>query len=258
MLASNRPAVLAARMIPNPYAPGYFREPGRMHLHVDGGTQEELVRRVVGAYSGKLHHILKSIAGPQRHDLPAVYHGHTPGRDGEQFEFFSTLSIASRRDAVTKVKAIFPCIASYPGITLELERIVLVREGTSPSIGWEDVPFHDVQAILPDEVPYAQVDTFPIEIHHGINIPKQQYPQPPLELSELLVMAPKAGMRVGGWFLFDKGHVWAYRSNQFTTAEQFDEQTRSQNAALHAQLQQRGIQYSLWSIAEQVFGLWKT
>lgn len=238
------------------FARGYFGKPGIMHLHVDGGQQEDLVRGHVQTYGGKLHQIIQAVPGPQRYVLPEVYQGHTPGSSKEEFKFYSTIPVSSINDAITKVSAILPPLVSYHDIVLELERVILRGEGASSSMAWEEVP--PIQAITTAEIPYPQASTLPIEIHHGINISKQYYPDPPISLSTLLMLATEIGMCVGGWFLFDKGDAWAYRSNEFTLYEGFREKVQAQNAALHVQLQELGFPYSLWTIAEQVVGLWRT
>lgn len=262
---------------------GSYRQLGAIHLHVDGGQQRQLVERIVSAYGsthggkygslhgGKLHHVLCAIAGPQRQYLPEVYASHTPGASGtEQFAFFLTIPLASREEAIDAVRRIYPTILPYPDIVIELERVVMTSNTTHAleATCWEGYPFdsasHRTSRLTPAEVPFQQAHTLPIEIHHGINIPKG-VPQdgkiadhPPLELAQLLDASQKLGMQVGGWFLFDKGSAWAYRSNEFTTTDDYREKIMKQNERLHDHLHRLGLSYELWSIAEQVLGLWRT
>lgn len=238
---------------------GYFRQPGIMHLHVDGGPQIYPVRRVLALYDGKLQRILKAAAGPQRRELPDVYLGHTPGSvEKEDFEFFSTMPIASRDHAIHTVLDILPRLASYPNIVVELERVVLSGNGASSLVQWEEAPFDAVQRLTAAEVPYAQPSTLPIELHHGINIRKNESRMPVLSVDTLLDASRRMDMRVGGWFLFEKEDAWAYRSNEFTTTDCYTTVAKQQNDKLHGYLGKLSLPYELWTIAEQVVGLWRT
>ena len=236
-----------------PTPPDYFRRPGSIHLHVDGGTHYEPVRQTLATYGGKLQKVLQVIGGPQRAKLPDVYRGHTPGSLGqENFEFFSTTPIASQSQAAEIINTIYPQLYTYPGIIIELERIVLAGSNER----WEEVPI-DSMMPLSIEVPYQQVYTLEIEIHHGLNIPKREERVPPLALSSLLSISQDAGLHVGGWFLFEKENKWAFRSNEFTTSDRYRQLACSQHQALHKALQKLGVEYELWTIAEQVLGLWR-
>lgn len=232
---------------------GYFRQPGSIHLHIDGGVQYEPVRQTLSTYGGKLQKVLQAIAGPQRRQLPHVYRGHTPGSlEQENFEFFSTTPIASQSQAVEIINTIYPRLYPYSGIIIELERIVL--EGRNGQ--WNEVPPLGIQDKLSD-IPFQQAYSLQIEIHHGINIPKRKEKVPPLALSSLLSLSHDAGLCVGGWFLFEKEGMWAFRSNEFTESDVYRQLAQNQHQALHEALQKLDLEYELWTIAEQVLGLWR-
>ena len=235
-----------------------YRQLGSIHLHVDGGPQIEPVRRIISAYGGKLQQVLHAVAGPQRQDLTEVYQSHTPGDiERESFEFFSTLLLASRDDTITTVRKILPTLISYPGVIIELERIVAVGNSVRSTTQWQETDASAINPLSAQEVNSQQAYTLPIEIHHGINISKEStfYPIP---LSQLLSISSKLGMHVGGWFLFEKDDSWAYRSNEFTTLDRFQQEMREQHLKLHDYLSKVGIQSQLWTIAERVMGIWRT
>lgn len=236
---------------------GYFRQPGSIHLHVDGGVQYEPVRQTLSTYGGKIQKILHVASGPQRSQLPEVYRGHTPGSlEQEAFEFFSTTPITSQDQAVKAVMAIYPQLVHHPNIIIELERVVLA--GSSISKNWKEVNLNTVQPLTVEEVPYLQAQTLPIEIHHGINISKcTERAMPPLHLSSLLSISKEVGLEVGGWFLFEKENKWAFRSNEFTERDGYQLRAKNQHDALRGVLQKLGLEYELWTIAEQVLGLWR-
>ena len=76
---------------------GYFRKLGGVHLHVDGGDNQQfiltLLKEFEANFPGKLTAISESAAGPQRERLPRVYASHTPGADEEeQFEYFPSVN----------------------------------------------------------------------------------------------------------------------------------------------------------------------
>jgi len=54
------------------------------------------------------------------------------------------------------------------------------------------------------------------ELHHGFDIPKDEHPKQPIELPDLIKKTSEAGFSVGGWFIFGKKGLWAYRCNEFS------------------------------------------
>ncbi len=244
----------------NPYAPSTcnYRQLGTMHLHVDGGPQIEPVRLIMNAHGGKLQQVLHAVAGPQRQELSAVYHNHTPGvLEKESFEFFSTLLLASRDDALTTVREILLTLSPYPGVIVELERIVAVGNRIQSTTQWQETDASAIDPLTDKEIYSPQGYTLPIEIHHGINIPKESKTSP-LPLSQFLSASSQLGLNAGGWFLFEKRDSWAYRSNEFTMLDQFQGKMREQHLRLYDYLSGLGISFQQWTIAERVLGIWKT
>lgn len=57
--------------------------------------------------------------------------------------------------------------------------------------------------------------------HHGVDILKTQNGEEefaPIDLRAVLNVMHSRNMSNGGWFIFEKGDRWAYRSNEFSNA----------------------------------------
>jgi adenylate kinase len=79
------------------------------------------------------------------------------------------------------------------------------------------------------------------ELHHGFDIAKTEEtePLPPIDPKRVVAgTTAEAGMAVGGWFVFAKAGVWAYRCNQFSNSDYAAcvADLKAQAAALHAWL----------------------
>ena len=205
---------------------------GAIHIHVDGGKNEAVVRSLLDdlnskGYPTKMQHVLEAVAGPQRVLLPEVYGSHTPGEEGEKrFEFFSTTLVRSRDEAIAVIRDILPRIHGTSGIVLEAEQVIsLVRsENEEVQIGML-TKMRTVRVILRQEAQiavikteevdgYSAAPTWPFEVHHRFDVPKYQS-QHPIPLESLLQFSEKNGFCVGGWFVFDDLGGWGYRSNEF-------------------------------------------
>ena len=110
------------------------------------------------------------------------------------------------------------------------------------------------------EAGFEQAPTLPFEIHHAFDIPKNtRFDEAgPFELALLLEASLQLGLRVGGWYQFDKSNDWAYRSNSFASAEAVKDIAMKEWAVLNDHLNQSGVPFRLWTIVEQVLGIWRT
>lgn len=81
------------------------------------------------------------------------------------------------------------------------------------------------------------------ELHHGFDIAKSHpdEPAPPIDPKEVVAAASERGFCNGGWFIFAKKDVWAYRTNEFSNAEPAAcvAELSRQAAALHGWLAER-------------------
>ncbi|XYH92986.1 adenylate/guanylate cyclase domain-containing protein [Sorangium sp. So ce1128] len=245
---------------------GHFSEIDTVHVHVDGGNAVDLVRNVIERLNhdglpSRLTSIQGAIAGPQRQDLPPTYQSHTPGTDGfEQLEFFSTtLLLPNPRKTIRELKRLLADLADQKGIVIEVERVIGKVDHVAR---WSQAPLLDV--IHDADVGFQRSSTLPIEVHYAIDIPKREAWQasPPLSLESLLRHCSELDIRVGGWFLFDKGGAWAYRSNMFAegdiSAELVQRQRDDLSRLLTALGAELGFECSVRALVEQSLGVWKT
>ncbi len=202
------------------------------------------------------------VPGPQRDDpdFDETYRYHTPGPlENEDFSVFSTTMLGAGSklspEAIDTLKHIITVVTRKTGPVVELERVVATID--------EDGVWTEVELIsdppdlwkLSDECDYPRLSTFPIEIHHAIDIPKKD-PFPPLDPAEDM---PK-GQNIGGWFLFEKENAWAYRSNQFADWSDYEHYAKDGDARLRkflTELHERGVEATLRTLVEQVLGIWR-
>ncbi len=246
--------------------PGYFRKLGTFHVHIDGDDQahvDSLIGELGPNFSSKVRRITgESVPGPQRDDpdFDETYRYHTPGSPkNENFSIFSTTMLGEDSklsfEAINALKHIIDVVTRKTGSVVELERVVATID--------EDGVWTEVELIsdppdlwkLSDECEYPRLSTFPIEIHHAIDIPKKSS-LPPLDLAKDM---PK-GPNIGGWFLFEKENAWAYRSNQFADWSDYEHYAKDGDARLRkflAELHERGVEATLRTLVEQVLGIWR-
>jgi hypothetical protein len=93
---------------------------------------------------------------------------------------------------------------------LEGERVVMDRG--CPEDGFDGSQLADWKHLLVQPTPK-------FELHHGIDISKSDCPSMPFTLEALMKHTTEAGFSVGGWFVFAKHDVWAFRSNEFSNVE---------------------------------------
>jgi hypothetical protein len=246
--------------------PGDFRKLGTFHVHIDGDDQahiENLIKGLGSKFPSKVNRITgEPVPGPQREDpnFDETYRYHTPGTlEDEDFSVFSTTMLGAGSklspDAIETLKRIITVATRRPGPVVELERVVAIID--------EDGVWTEVELIsdppdlwkLSDECDYPRLNTFPIEIHHAIDIPKQSS-IPPLDLTKDM---PK-GPNIGGWFLFEKQNTWAYRSNQFADWSDYEHYAKDGDTRLRkflVELRERGVEATLRTLVEQVLGIWR-
>jgi hypothetical protein len=254
---------------------GAFRVPGDIHVHIDGGSSgqavfeklsevEGRVRKGPSRFPMKFNAIKSFTEGPQRKEREFVqtYRYHTPGvGERESFNTFSTMWLGCGTDldpdAIDALKSILEELPRWPGAVVELERVIGVLK---PGVGWEDAdPTRIADPDAFDSVAlsiFPRLATSPIEIHHAIDFPKKGGTRdgaPILGVADLPTWE-----NLGGWFLFDKGHVWSYRSSEFVdrSGEYRVAAARGQKRLLES-LQGIACNYELHTLAEQVLGIWR-
>jgi len=254
---------------------GAFRVPGDIHVHIDGGRNTAAIFETLIELEGarqstearfpmKFNGILRFSAGPQREDraFAETYRYHTPGSEHrEAFDTFSTVWLGDgsdlEPDSVEALATILENLPLWPGAVVELERVIGVlqpggiwTEADPPRIADPDA--FDVAPLKH----FERLTTSPIEIHHSVDFPKTSGPEedrPVMAVDELPTWP-----NLGGWFLFDKGDIWSYRSSEFVD--------RSGEYRYAACVGQRRLldfvsefdrSYELHTLVEQVLGIWR-
>ena len=237
---------------------GYFSRIGSMHMHIDGGGNADLVTAALrelesSGARGKINIVMDSIPGPQRQDYPDTYASHTPVLETQEvLDYFSTTHLANRDQAIKALSRILPLLSDHPAIVVEVEHVVAKIDRTGH---WSAVCVDRVLPIESGEVGFERAATLPYEVHMCVDISGTT---PTLSLRQLLQESAELGVRVGGWFTFMKEDVCAYRSNAFSTADDFEEYARTNHELLDRFLKNRGIDYQLWTLIERVIGVWRT
>jgi hypothetical protein len=226
-------------------------------MHVDGGGEPSLVRAILrdrerAGGKGKLDVITGSIAGPQRDDFPQTYESHTPGvGESERFEYFSTIQLKDRVEAIDTLRQTLPITTATAGIVVEVEHVVGRIDARDK---WSAIDIDRIRPIETSEVGFDRAATLAYELHIAIDIRQQA---PPFTLNELLESSIDNGVRVGSWFEFRKDQVWAYRSNAFAGEVEFAETARASHESMERWLNCSGFDYCVWTIAERVIGVWR-
>jgi hypothetical protein len=256
---------------------GYFSKIDSVHVHVDGGGESAPVEFIVNQLKeqgceGKTTPISNFVAGPQRREDWAIstYESHTPGPGSqEHLEFFSTsLLSADLRDmnvAIQRLNSaltmLFDQQAQLPeGIVVEAERVIAQGD---ENIKWSDIPIDESLTIRSPDVGFQRSRTADIEIHYAFDIAKEGkwVDKPPITLKELRTTCDQLGIFVGGWFFFDKGDKWAYRSNQFARIA-VKQRVQEQRDKLHEYLIRKGKELEfdckVRALIEQILGVWRT
>lgn len=243
---------------------GWFRQLSSIHLHIDGAGTTSESQHIIKDFerSGaavKFTHITAAIAGPQRLDYPETYRTHTPGNEGrEDFDYFSTIRFGNYEATIEALRVLLPRLDLKAGVVVEAEQVVGVisKEGK-----WSGSIKPQVPVINPLDVGFECVQTQPIEIHHGFNVPKQAMSERtshPIDLEVLINDCTNLDIRLGGWFLFEKRGEWAFRSNMFAEANVSSKLISEHRAKLNKYLARYTFCSPVWTIVEYVLGVWKT
>jgi hypothetical protein len=254
--------------------PGFFRCPGDIHVHVDGADRVaeliELLRELdlgdgaTAPFPGKLDNVLSFAGGPQRDDWAFVetYRGHTPGpADREVFDSFSTVRLTGGldlgADAIAVIRRLLEFVSDQPGAVVELERVVGVLEPGGVWHGANPPLVADPGALSSGALEsFQRRPTSPIEIHHSIDIPKS------VEGSELdpvvTIDQLPTWPNLGGWFLFDHGVYWSFRSSEFARSmDEYHYAASLGQRRLEEFLADFGFAHELRTLVEQVLGIWR-
>jgi hypothetical protein len=229
-------------------------------MHLDGGGSPTvafgMLKRLerMGAV-GKINTIIASVAGPQRQLMPDVYASHTPatGDGTERFEYFSTVSLGSRENAIQLLRQVLPDVAAQPGVVLEVERVVARIDDAGRLTPSEVTHGSSIDAA---DVGIAPSPTARFEVHHAFDIPFEGVTDLPIDLAQLL-RDTSPDVVVGGWFCFARKGFVSYRSNAFTDRIAATDVQR-EHAALAAYLQTRHHGCRIRTVVEEVLGIWHT
>lgn len=248
-----------------------FSELDSIHVHVDGGSEEAPIVEIVNRFSregkrSKINSVVDFTTGPQREDDPLTYIPHTPGGiDNENLEYFSTHLFGDFAETKSGLRQLLTRLPEHgcDGMVIEAERII--GKFSDERIQWSETYIHHFPVLCTGDVGYEVSKTKPIEIHYALDIPKQGRwaTEPPLDLKELPKLTTRLGIRVGGWFLFDKHeqNKWAYRSNMFEKESQQDEIEKNRcrlRAALEEIGNSKGFTCEVRALVEQTIGIWNT
>ncbi len=251
--------------------PVLFSRIDTVHVHVDGGSDEAPVAEIVSRFlregrHSKINTVLDFTGGPQRAEDPTTYASHTPGGlDDEKLEYFSTHLFGSFAETKREIHCLLSRLqeTGCGGMVVEAERIIGMFSDDKEE--WSETYFHHYPTLCSGDVGYESSATKPIEIHYAIDIPREgrwRY-KPPLTPQELTSWATDLGIRVGGWFLFDKReqNKWAYRSNMFATEARRGE-VEGQRLKLRHKMREvgsaRDFTCDVRALVEQALGIWNT
>jgi adenylate kinase len=263
----------------------YLREPiGKekssiFHNHIDArsyGVLHDIIRKVEAVssdFQNKIYPVAYLKLGPQITDpeFASVYQ-ELPNFhpiSGAIDEAFSTGKMGDEGFNYDQIRATLNAAFAFPhqGVMTELEEEIFNQEydeegkvasslnrGFTPTtIDWTQLPGWKDKMI-------ANVPRF--ELHHGFDIPKKEgETTPPIDLNLLSEVTAKLGIQTGGWFIFRKKGVWAYRSNEFangmfeSTLERLQEQTDRLRGLVKAILPKQPFTSSC--SLEKVHAIWR-
>lgn len=230
-------------------------------MHVDGGGEYSLVLGLVrklesGGRASKLTVVARSVAGPERKEHPETYASHTPPGGEDALEYFSTSAIRDRADGVEILREILPTFGNRSGTVIEAERVVATVENAT----WSQVGMEDFQPFRAEEVGFRRNASLPFEIHHAFDISAAAASQ--LDLKQVLSETTKLGLVVGGWFNFARGTRsqgdQSFRSNAFGQRRGIRERVLREQELLVMYLRDKRMEFRVWTIVEQVLGIWRT
>ena len=237
---------------------GLFNALGAVHIHIDGSQKESLIIRLLKKLAekqcaSKINYVQGFIAGPQRRELPEVYESHTPAIEGkEALDFFSTTMVVTRFKAISTVNYLVSQLKEIVGTIIEVEQVV----GMMNDEGYKELPPNEfyVNIDSSDVAMFPQPSLF-YEIHHGFDLPRTE--ELPISLPKLLEFCVANDIAIGGWFVFDKGDKWAYRSNSFSDDPNVGEQVQREYGILQKFLEDSKLSFTLRTMLERILGIWK-
>ena len=210
------------------------------HNHIDAKTHpllQEIVKKIEAEsveFQNKIYPVGYLALGPQMLDprfastyqaLPNFHPIHHAAN-----EAFSTGKMGNDGFNYSQVLTTLQAASQYPncGIMTEIEEdifgqsfdekgnaIVTLDRGNTPyAVDWARLPGWKEKLI--ENLPR-------FELHHGFDIVKFSGEKvPPIDVELLSAAASLEGFNTGGWFIFNKGTHWAYRSNEFSNDEYID------------------------------------
>jgi adenylate kinase len=233
----------------------YLRLPARekssvFHNHIDAESHE-LLRTIVAkveegslAFENKIYPVSHLKLGPQVDDreFSAVYRSlpnfHTIRQATN--EAFATGKMGDESFNYDQIRKTLQVAFSHvgKGVMTELEEETFAK--TFDEEGKEHVTLN--RGNTPYRVDWTQLDGYRekqianvprFELHHSIDISKTEgETTPPIDLDELSALTSRNGFQTGGWFIFRKESVWAYRSNEFTNQDYDQALTRLNQQAM--------------------------
>lgn len=207
------------------------------HNHIDAEnhrTLREIVSKIEDCsldFQNKIYPVSHLVLGPQVTDerFASVYQSlpnfHSIVNATE--EAFSTGKMGDEGFNYEQVKRTLKTAFKYPnhGVMTELEEdiyekvfdasgkseVTLDRGLTPYTIDWSKISKWKDKQI-------ANIPRF--ELHHGFDLPKVSDEENlPIDLATLCKTTEEMGFSNGGWFVFRKENIWAYRSNEFSNEE---------------------------------------
>jgi adenylate kinase len=211
-------------------APGKERS-ARFHNHLDAHDHALLLRMTrqiqfrVPSSQNKVYPIEYLKLGPQTQDskfadvyrsLPN-FHSISDAKD----EAFMTGKMGDEDFDYDHIRATLEVAFSHSGagVMTEIEQDLFEmeidqKENVSERV-WKNMIDLDWKQIG-EEWRSKQIAHVPaFELHHGFDIPKSVSSKLPISLDSLMEQTTRAGLNLGGWFVFAKPDVWSYRCNEF-------------------------------------------
>lgn len=276
---------------PPPGKPGVSHRLGSIHLHVDGAHAEHVVDHIVESHRNdgflaEIAAVTEAWRGPQRDHRRREYDLHTPGPPGdEQLDFFSTTQFHAgpdtpdapcRRNIALAVHNVLNELSALGNdvqhVVIEVERVVgaVDDNGQVEMVSMQSLSEQPgaIESLLGLQV-FAPFNTRDVrspgsagfELHFSLDIHPRVGNEPPVELAYLGDLTRRAGIAIGGWFLFSDDSRWAYRSNAFmptTSATNLKQQWSALRRHLDADLNPLLQKARLRLLAEETIGVWKT
>jgi len=248
--------------VPPTFPPGHFSGLDSVHVHVDVGGQGGFIHSIIEwlndeRWDTKINSILKFTDGPQRRASPEAYAPHTPELNGrEQLFYFSTSLFGSYTETKARLRPLLERISREPGIVVEVERVI-GKVGAETE--WTRTAVQEYPLIYSSDTGFKRESSWPIEVHYACDIAKTSRwdESPPISPEQLRDACVELGINVGGWFLFEKGDQWAYRSNMFAKYIAPTEIKKDRDR-LSVRLRELGLNCEIRGLVEQTLGLWKT